>query len=174
VVICGIVMGMRHIHSLGISHNDLRSSNILLDDDWRPLIADFGLSRPRPGDCRGGRNPKTGSSVSREDLQSAFSYIDPNDVFAFGWILYELITGRATRRGDGNPTLPAVPTGSGPVIESLIRRCWSPEPSRPSFGDIFDDFKSREFDILPGADPEAIAAYASEVINKERGLRPGH
>jgi serine/threonine protein kinase len=44
-VICDIVLGMKYIHSRGIIHRDLKPENILLDENWRALICDFGVSR---------------------------------------------------------------------------------------------------------------------------------
>jgi hypothetical protein len=56
-------------------------------------------------------------------------------------------------------------------MESLIGRCWSTEPSeRPSFDDIFNEFKECEWAILPGVDSAAVGAYVSEVLDAEQRL----
>jgi abelson tyrosine-protein kinase 1/abelson tyrosine-protein kinase 2 len=45
ILICGIALGMRFVHSKGIIHGDLKPSNILLNDRGEPLMSDFGSSR---------------------------------------------------------------------------------------------------------------------------------
>jgi serine/threonine protein kinase len=45
VVVVGIVLGMKFMHSRGIIHRDLKPANILLDDRRRPKIGDLGSSR---------------------------------------------------------------------------------------------------------------------------------
>jgi serine/threonine protein kinase len=45
IVICGIVLGMRFMHSHKFIHQDLKPSNILLNCEGRTLISDFGTSR---------------------------------------------------------------------------------------------------------------------------------
>ena len=45
IVILGIALGMRFLHSLNIAHRDWKPGNMLLDDNLYPRIADFGLSK---------------------------------------------------------------------------------------------------------------------------------
>jgi serine/threonine protein kinase len=44
-IIKGICLGLHYLHQKFILHLDLKPANILLDDNWVPKIADFGLSR---------------------------------------------------------------------------------------------------------------------------------
>ncbi|WJX86275.1 hypothetical protein P8452_68607 [Trifolium repens] len=79
-----------------ILHRDLKPSNILLDDNMHAKIADFGLSRAFGNDVD--------SHISTRPA-GTFGYIDPefqrtgntnktNDIYSFGIILFELITGQ--------------------------------------------------------------------------------
>jgi serine/threonine protein kinase len=92
VIICGIVLGMRFVHSCGLVHGDLKPNNIILDEGGWPLIGDLAagrlaslaLSLPRDIGPAVYRAPKTGGS-SQETMDG--------DVYSFALIAYELFTG---------------------------------------------------------------------------------
>ena len=99
---CEIAIGMHYLHSQGIVHLDLKSTNILLDADLNVKISDFGLS-------------KTIDSISRSITPlvgtipwAAPEFLTPGgvkarsvkgDIFSFGVILWELITRQKPWKG---------------------------------------------------------------------------
>jgi hypothetical protein len=102
VIVCGIVLGMRYVHSQGIIHRDLKPGNIFLDEDWHAVIGDFGLGRF--GSAEGPPTPEAYTKLfaAPEQLQVGVSYTEKVDVFAFGLVLCELIEGFvAVRIADG-------------------------------------------------------------------------
>ncbi|KAK7321721.1 hypothetical protein VNO77_32609 [Canavalia gladiata] len=95
----GVARGLRYLHEdcrVGcIVHRDLRPKNILLTHDFEPLVADFGLAR-----WHSEWNINTEDRVIGASGYLAPEYLDAGnltykvDVYAFGIVLLELVTGR--------------------------------------------------------------------------------
>lgn len=93
-----VAHGMQYLHNLAykiIIHRDLKPSNILLDDDLRAKVSDFGLAKLAPED----------KASLETRLAGTFGYLAPeyaatgrvntkSDVYSFGVVLMELITGQ--------------------------------------------------------------------------------
>jgi hypothetical protein len=173
-IICDIVLGMRYIHSCGIIHRDLKPANIMLDENWRALIGDFGFSRVGPAE--GLTSPWTGTEfyAAPEQWEAKCPYDGKVDVFAFGWVVYEMMRGPSLVASPDRAFLQNPPVAFGSLIPALVLRCFSINPSdRPSFQEIFDEFQANAWAILPNADVKVVETAVSEVIALERRLIGG-
>jgi serine/threonine protein kinase len=171
-------MGMRYVHAQDILHRDLKPSNILLDKDWRAKISDFGLSRPISADGPPTENTGTVCYAAPEQLSPNSPHTTKTDVFSFGLVLYEIISGAPVFARDEpwmnivrrlrSRQFPVVLETFGSLMQSLIPRCWSNDPqNRPSFQDILTEFQAADFRILPSVDQDLLKKSVDEVLEWE-------
>ncbi|SPE39091.1 Serine/threonine protein kinase [Candidatus Sulfopaludibacter sp. SbA3] len=104
-----VASGLAAAHDAGIVHRDLKPENILLTRDGRPKILDFGLAKVEAG----GSAADSTATMRTEPgvVMGTPGYMSPeqvrglstdyrSDIFSFGVILYELLSGRRAFQGD--------------------------------------------------------------------------
>ncbi len=100
---------LEHAHANGLVHRDVKPGNILLSDDGRVLVADFGIAKAAEEGAdltEVGQVVGTAKYLSPEQVEG--SPLDArSDVYALGVVLYEMLCGRAPFSGD-NATTTAV------------------------------------------------------------------
>jgi serine/threonine-protein kinase len=97
-----VANGLAAAHSRRCVHRDLKPGNILISDEGRVCVADFGIARAleEPGLTQPGRVLGTGEYVSPE--QALGRKVDArSDLYALGVVLYEMLAGRPPFRGSG-------------------------------------------------------------------------
>jgi serine/threonine protein kinase len=87
-----ILLGLQHLHGLGVLYRDLKPENILLDNDGHARISDMGLAIYTGGKSMKGRAGTPGYWAP-EMIQKQ-RYGDAVDWWSFGCVLYEFLTGR--------------------------------------------------------------------------------
>ena len=143
--------GLAHAHEHGIVHHDLKPANLLLTDDGTPMLLDFNAAEDTKQNAAVAWVAGTLPYMAPEQLaalQGAQTAVDARcDLFAFGVILFELLTGRYPfkcrnpeiggvfdqaiddRRG-APPRLQKWNPAVSPAVEAIVRRCLEPDPQR--------------------------------------------
>ncbi|CAL5086776.1 unnamed protein product [Urochloa decumbens] len=143
--------GMNYLHQINIVHRDLKTANLLMDDQV-VKVADFGVARVK--DQSGVMTAETGTyRWMAPEVIEHLPYDHRADVFSFGIVLWELLTGKlpyedmaplqaavAVVQKDLRPTIAA---DTHPMLADLLQRCWQKDPAlRPTFAEIVDILNS--------------------------------
>ncbi|GFR40686.1 hypothetical protein Agub_g1277 [Astrephomene gubernaculifera] len=173
-----IARGMEYLHGLRppVVHRDLKTQNLLVDNDLRVKVCDFGLSKYLEGSYMStGTYPGTVGWMAPEvmDCERSRKQVDEKcDVYSFGVIMYELVTGRRPWEGlnsmqvmfaIGHNKRLELPAGVEPRVEQLIERCWATNPGdRPSFTEILEAMSSwEELRLVPSSARQSEAGAAA-------------
>ena len=146
-------------HEAGVIHRDLKPANIKLKEDGTVKVLDYGLAKALEGEVTSGTDSELSQSptLTRQGTQvgvilGTAAYMSPEqakgkrvdtraDVWAFGAVLYEMLTGRRAFSGeDISDTLAAVlradpdwgrlPADLSPIFNRFLRLCLVKEPRR--------------------------------------------
>ncbi|NJE29442.1 PEGA domain-containing protein [Thermococcus sp. 18S1] len=163
----GVAQGVKHAHSKGILHRDIKPLNILLKHDMTPKLTDWGLSKigiTTSSKTAAGYSPLY--AAPEQLLPSKYGHTDQRtDLYQLGAVLYELLTGE--------------PPYSGYSRDELIGKITDPDylPKKPSDYNsnlyIFDKFfkkalAKRKEDRFSNVDEFIKALENLEKVIKER------
>ncbi len=135
-----ILNAARFAHRKGIVHRDLKPQNVLIDEDGRARVADFGIARGESSDITAtGSVMGTAQYLSPEQAQGKET-TPRSDIYSIGVILYEALTGRVPFEGDSAVAValkqvsetprrpstvnPAVP----PALDAVVMRALAKDP----------------------------------------------
>jgi hypothetical protein len=144
-LIADVAEALHHAHQQGVTHRDVKPSNLLLAPDGRLSVTDFGLARmlEQPGMTVTGEFVGTPAYMSPEQVTAGRVPVDHRtDIYSLGATLYELLTLRPPHQADGRDKLlamvvqkePAPPRSVEPKIprdlETICLKCLEKDPDR--------------------------------------------
>ena len=187
-----ICEALEYAHERGIVHRDLKPANIKVSADDIVKILDFGLAKAVEGDAVAvdiATSPTiTRMATMQGVLLGTAAYMSPEqakakpvdrraDIWAFGCVLYEMLTGKMAFRGESvtdtlaavihtEPDVSKLPTVTPTRIRVLLQRCLQKDPKQ-RLRDIGDARIALE-EVLSGA-PDPVGVGTSQAITSKYG-----
>eukprot|EP01114_Cavostelium_apophysatum_P014364 TRINITY_DN3705_c0_g1_i1.p1 TRINITY_DN3705_c0_g1~~TRINITY_DN3705_c0_g1_i1.p1 ORF type:complete len:636 (+),score=121.08 TRINITY_DN3705_c0_g1_i1:92-1999(+) len=144
-----VCRGMNYLHKCEpiIIHRDLKSHNLLVDENFKVKVSDFGLATLVTTQSSGSMTACGTPAYTAPEVLRNERYDTSADVFSFGVVLWELVTRKEPHKGippfqvvylvgtQGKRL--TIPSTCPPSITQIIQECWRDEPSeRPTFEEL--------------------------------------
>jgi serine/threonine-protein kinase len=182
-----VAEGLEAAHERGVVHRDLKPGNIMITPEGKVKILDFGLAKAYTGESTGidiANSPTITAQMTEPGvILGTAAYMSPEqargrsvdkraDIWAFGCILYECLTGERAFRGEtvsdtlahilkGEPDWKLLPQDTPVNVRNVLERC------------LQKDLRHRIHDVADARlEIEAPVAYFPEMVTSRRFLPP--
>ncbi|HEX8712394.1 MAG TPA: protein kinase [Terracidiphilus sp.] len=191
-----VAEALEYAHEHGVVHRDLKPANVKVTPEGEVKVLDFGLAKAMARDDASGdisNSPTLSLAMTEAGLiLGTAAYMAPEqakgkavdrraDIWAFGCVLYEMLSGQKPFEGEtvsdvlaavikSEPDWSALPADTAPGIRRLVRRCLAKDP-RQRLHDIGDARLAIE-EALSGADVES--GVSGGQFAESKGASPAH
>jgi beta-lactam-binding protein with PASTA domain/predicted Ser/Thr protein kinase len=167
-----VLRAARFAHKRGIIHRDLKPHNVIVDDEDRAKVTDFGIALAGASDMtQTGSIMGTAQYLSPEQAQG--QPVDArSDLYSVGIMLYELLTGKVPFEGDSAVSIALKQVSAAPVppsqlnpavtpaLEHVVLRALAKDPAdRPADAEVFIAELEAARTGLSAGDATAVTAY---------------
>jgi len=188
-----VASALEAAHAAGIVHRDIKPRNVAVEGGGRVRVLDFGLAT-----LTAGVGPDqdadlsaltTAAAVPAQGPAGTLRYMSPeqiqghppdarSDVFSFGVLLYEMLTGRRPFDGDSNASVVAavlkqepapLPDDVPPELGRLVRRCLRKDPARRARH--MDDVRLALEELKEDSDPGRLGAPSATTVTGRRATQ---
>lgn len=176
-IVAEVACALAAAHRKGVIHGDVKPANVLITDDGRVKLMDFGMARLASHDS--GSSPLLGTPAYWCPEQILGKPQDSrSDIFSLGVVLYELVTGKRPFDAESLQAIcsrvlsstplppshanPSVPTG----FDEVVARCLAKDPvARYGVGETLAE------DLYPFARRKTVPQAQSQAVSNGNGLR---
>ena len=179
-LVATVADALQYAHKQGLVHRDVKPGNILIGNDGKPYVVDFGLALKEENIGKGPKYAGTLAYMSPEQARGEGHRVDGrSDIFSLGVVFYELLAGRQPFRGDTKAELTEQVTSYEPrpllqhdeklpkelqriCLKALSKRAAERYSSAHEMAEDLRDFLAEQTVILSGTSPGGIASVATE------------
>ncbi len=156
-----IASGLEAAHDKGVVHRDIKSSNIMITGKGQVKIMDFGLAKIRGGAEFTKVGTTLGTTAYMSPEQARGEEVDQRtDIWAFGVVLYEMLTGQLPFKGDYEQAVvyailneePEYPEDIPVNLKSILEKALAKDSARryQHIGELLADLSSAGMNAKPG------------------------